>query len=86
MHPIQNVIFDCDGLLLDTERLHTIANNKLLHDLNKPSIDSRIKGMVMGKLGHEVAQIIVEEYKLPLDPQEFRAKILVLEVFCNLYP
>ncbi|XP_048230144.1 (DL)-glycerol-3-phosphatase 2 [Ricinus communis] len=58
--PITHVIFDMDGLLLDTEKFYTEVQEIILARYNK-SFDWSLKAKMMGKKAIEAARIFVEE-------------------------
>lgn len=86
---ITHVIFDMDGLLLDTESLYSIAQQKML-DPYGIKFTYEVKSMMMGKKGLEAIEIMLKHYNLENDPAEFyqnREEILD-ELFqdCDLMP
>ncbi|KAK9275820.1 hypothetical protein L1049_023091 [Liquidambar formosana] len=58
--PISHVIFDMDGLLLDTEKFYTEVQEIILARYNK-TFDWDLKAKMMGKKAIESARIFVEE-------------------------
>ncbi len=66
------VIFDLDGSLLDTEPLYTQAAQKILDPFGH-TYDLELKRRVMGGDAVRSAQVTIDEYRLPLSPQEFLA-------------
>ncbi|KAG7966177.1 hypothetical protein I3843_08G036500 [Carya illinoinensis] len=58
--PITHVIFDMDGLLLDTEKYYTEVQEIILARYNK-SFDWSLKAKMMGKKAIEAARVFVEE-------------------------
>ncbi|KAJ6296002.1 hypothetical protein OIU76_026811 [Salix suchowensis] len=58
--PITHVIFDMDGLLLDTEKFYTEVQEIILARYNK-TFDWSLKAKMMGKKAMESARIFVEE-------------------------
>uniref|UniRef100_I1LVR3 (DL)-glycerol-3-phosphatase 2 n=1 Tax=Glycine max TaxID=3847 RepID=I1LVR3_SOYBN len=58
--PITHVVFDMDGLLLDTERFYTQVQEIILARYNK-TFDWSLKAKMMGKKAIESARIFVEE-------------------------
>ncbi|KAI4344409.1 hypothetical protein L6164_011640 [Bauhinia variegata] len=58
--PITHVIFDMDGLLLDTEKFYTEVQELILARYNK-TFDWSLKAKMMGKKAIEAARIFVEE-------------------------
>ncbi|GLU12434.1 hypothetical protein SLE2022_291150 [Rubroshorea leprosula] len=57
---ITHIIFDMDGLLLDTEKFYTEVQEIILARYNK-SFDLSLKAKMMGKKAIESARIFVEE-------------------------
>uniref|UniRef100_A0A2P2JVJ4 glycerol-1-phosphatase n=1 Tax=Rhizophora mucronata TaxID=61149 RepID=A0A2P2JVJ4_RHIMU len=58
--PITHVIFDMDGLLLDTEKFYTEVQEIILARYNK-TFDWSLKAKMMGKKAIEAAHVFVEE-------------------------
>ncbi|CAN1167354.1 (DL)-glycerol-3-phosphatase 2 [Linum perenne] len=58
--PITHVIFDMDGLLLDTEKFYTEVQEIILARYNK-TFDWDLKAKMMGKKAIEAARVFVEE-------------------------
>lgn len=58
--PITHVIFDMDGLLLDTEKYYTEVQELILARYNKP-FDWSLKAKMMGMKAIEAARVFVEE-------------------------
>ncbi|KAF2353694.1 HAD-like domain [Trinorchestia longiramus] len=72
--PVTHVIFDMDGLLLDTERLYSIATNELAAEYGKTyTWDVKVK--CMGMKGDASSKIIVDSLGLPLTVEEYMEKI-----------
>ncbi|XWS52204.1 hypothetical protein CRYUN_Cryun11dG0046900 [Craigia yunnanensis] len=57
---ISHVIFDMDGLLLDTEKFYTEVQEIILARFNK-TFDWSLKAKMMGKKAIEAARVFVEE-------------------------
>lgn len=57
---ITHVIFDMDGLLLDTEKFYTEVQEIILARYNK-TFDWSLKAKMMGKKAIEAARVFVEE-------------------------
>jgi len=73
MKKVSHVIFDMDGLLLDTEFIYEGAVRDIAKSYNKDyPLDVRMK--VMGTTEQMTIKIVIEELKLPLTEQEFHLK------------
>ncbi|XP_033760402.1 pseudouridine-5'-phosphatase-like [Pecten maximus] len=68
--PITHVIFDVDGLLLDSERLYDIINDSIMKEYGK-TLSTDVKRKIMGKKETEVAKILIDEFELPITTEEF---------------
>lgn len=83
------VIFDMDGLLLDTERLYTVCFQQMFSEWDL-HFDVQLKGRLMGLSARATAELCVRELRLPVGVDEFmrRAKELQMEAFkqCELMP
>ncbi|KAH0436074.1 hypothetical protein IEQ34_026481 [Dendrobium chrysotoxum] len=88
---ITHVIFDMDGLLLDTEPFYTVVQEKILERFGK-TFDWSLKAKMMGKKAIESARIFVEECGLTgiLTPEAFleEREGMLQELFptCQLLP
>ncbi|KAJ7543780.1 hypothetical protein O6H91_09G052400 [Diphasiastrum complanatum] len=69
---ITHVIFDMDGLLLDTEKFYTVSQEKILSNYGK-TFDWSLKAKMMGKKALDAGQIFVKETGLEgiLSAEEF---------------
>jgi pseudouridine-5'-monophosphatase len=67
---ITHVIYDMDGLLLDTESLHERVNNKIARRYGK-TFDAEVKMAIAGRPTLESAKILVDMLQLPLTPEEY---------------
>ncbi|BBN05467.1 pseudouridine 5'-phosphatase [Marchantia polymorpha subsp. ruderalis] len=74
-HSITHVIFDMDGLLLDTERFYSVVQEKILSRYGK-KFEWSLKAKMMGKKALEAGQILVKELGLEgvTTPEEFIAE------------
>ena len=86
---ITHVLFDMDGLLLDTEILYTIAQQKVLDPFGL-KFTPEVKAKMMGRKALEGAEVMIKHYGIDMEPQKFiddRNEILA-ELFpkCDLMP
>ncbi|XP_029186833.2 pseudouridine-5'-phosphatase-like [Acropora millepora] len=65
-----HVIFDLDGLMLDTEIIYTRVTQELLDPYGK-IFDWSVKSKMMGRSQIEAARVLVEELQLPFTAEEF---------------
>uniref|UniRef100_A0A336MLB5 CSON002811 protein n=1 Tax=Culicoides sonorensis TaxID=179676 RepID=A0A336MLB5_CULSO len=72
LRPVKAVIFDMDGLILDTETLYSQATQNIL---NETGVDKTytwdVKQTLMGLQREEVSKRIVEIYDIPLTWEEY---------------
>lgn len=66
MKVITHVVFDVDGLLLDTESIYTAATTELLSSYGK-TFDYSVKRKAMGRKPLDACAVIVKELNLPID-------------------
>ena len=69
-HPITHVIYDLDGILLDTEPLQTQVNRAIAHRYGKP-FPRQVRSRVAGRTALDTARIITESLDLPLTPEAY---------------
>ena len=81
--PVTHVIFDMDGVLLDTERLYTEATQQIVGRWGKV-YDWSIKGNMIGRLAIDSARYLVDALALPIAPEDYLAEREVL--FQTLMP
>lgn len=68
--PITHVIYDLDGLLLDTERLIEQVNQVILHRYQK-TLDVTVRAKIAGRSALESAQILIDVFNLPLTATDY---------------
>ncbi|MEP7052135.1 MAG: HAD-IA family hydrolase [Pseudomonadota bacterium] len=64
------VIFDLDGVLLDTEKLYTAATQAVVGEFGK-TFDWSLKARMMGRHELEAAALLVETLGLPISAEEY---------------
>lgn len=84
---IKAVIFDMDGLLLDTEPMYTQATNEIVALYGK-EYDWSVKSLMMGKPALQAAHILIDKLKLPISPETYLQKreIILEQYFVNAQP
>lgn len=84
---VQHVIFDLDGVLLDTEPLYTQAIARVAGRFGK-TYDWSVKAECIGRGTLEAASIIVEALALPMPPSELirERDALLIELFATARP
>ena len=94
---VTHVLFDMDGLLLDTEPLYTSATEAVAarHGSTDPSglplaVTWDLKVRQMGLPSDRLAELMVKELKLPISPEQYtiEARQIQQETFpnCQLMP
>lgn len=80
--PVRCVIFDLDGVLLDTEHFYTEVTDEICRQYGKV-FDWSIKRNMIGRPSLESAQYLVEALSLPIAPEEYlrRRAIRLEELF-----
>ncbi len=68
--PITHLIYDLDGLLLDTEGFYTQAAQTIAASFGK-HFDWSIKAKLLGRPGLDAARILIETLELPLTPEDY---------------
>jgi len=70
-HPlITHIIYDMDGLLLDTEPFYTQATQTIVGRYGH-TFDWSVKSRMIGKKAIDSARILVEAFDLPIEPEEY---------------
>ncbi|XP_054158669.1 pseudouridine-5'-phosphatase-like [Oppia nitens] len=68
--PVTHVVFDMDGLLLDTEPRYERAINTVTTRYGKPyPLELRVR--VIGTTQHDQAELVVRELGLPITPDQY---------------
>jgi pseudouridine-5'-monophosphatase len=81
--PATHVIFDMDGVLLDTERLYTEATQQIVGRFGK-TFDWSVKGNMIGRPALDSARYLVETLALPLTAEAYLEERAV--IFEELMP
>jgi pseudouridine-5'-monophosphatase len=68
--PAQHVIFDLDGVLLDTERFYTEVTQSIVGRYGK-TFDWTVKGNMVGRPAIESARYLVKALDLPIRPEDY---------------
>lgn len=78
------VLFDMDGVLLDTEPLYTVAYDRLLNP-HGAALDPTTKLEIMGRPAIKSAAHVIQKFSLPMSPEEFieRRKPILEELFAD---
>ncbi|CAI5756416.1 unnamed protein product [Candida verbasci] len=68
-----------DGTLLNTEDIYTEASTELLALYGKGPMTWDVKIKLQGRPGLEATRIMIEEYDLPLTPEEFAIQAMKIQ-------
>ncbi len=79
---ITHVIYDVDGLLLDTEPFYTQVNRTIAERYGR-TYDWSLKTLTLGRRAADTARIMVETVPLPMTPEQYleERKVLIEELF-----
>ncbi|KAI8425543.1 hypothetical protein MSG28_011369 [Choristoneura fumiferana] len=80
---VSHVLFDMDGLILNTEELYTIGFENIASRYGK-KFTFELKCKIMGQQTREFAKMIIEGLDLPLTVDEFIVESR--EIFNELFP
>ncbi|MBN1652894.1 MAG: HAD-IA family hydrolase [Deltaproteobacteria bacterium] len=85
--PVSNVIFDLDGVLLDTERLYTEATQQIVGRYGK-RFDWSIKVNMMGRASIDSARYLVNRLVLPISAESYleQREVILSRLFPNCEP
>ncbi|XP_053637811.2 pseudouridine-5'-phosphatase isoform X1 [Cherax quadricarinatus] len=72
--PVTHVIFDMDGLLLDTESLYTAATECVIHPFGK-TYTWEVKVAQMGQKAENCAKIIINTLQVPLSVEDYLRQV-----------
>ena len=73
LRPVTHVIFDMDGVLLDTERFYTEVTQAIVGRWGK-TFDWSVKGHMIGRKALDAARYLVETLELPIAPEDYLAE------------
>jgi pseudouridine-5'-monophosphatase len=81
------VLFDLDGVLLDTEPLYTEATQSVVAEFGR-KYTWDIKRRIMGGTAEKGAEVVVRELDLPITPAEYlrRRRLLLEQLFQKTEP
>lgn len=71
--PIAHVIFDMDGVLLDTEPVYTEVTNRITSRYGKP-FDWSVKADMIGRPAMDSAEYLISALDLPIRPEDYLAE------------
>ena len=67
---VRHVLFDMDGLLLDTEKIYTAVTQKIVSRFGK-DFDWRVKANMIGRPALDSARYLVRELDLPITAEDY---------------
>ena len=80
---ITHVIYDMDGLLLNTEGFYTQATQQIVKQYGR-TYDWTLKSQLLGKTAADSAALLIQTLKLPLTPEEYLSKRD--KILCDWFP
>ncbi len=72
---IEAVIFDVDGLLLDTEGIYTDVTQKVIQEWGDYSLSNKLKASLLGLGQEEGCQRLIDAFSLPVSYAELLLKM-----------
>ncbi len=87
MPKITHIIYDLDGLLLDTETLHAKVNQMVANRYGK-TINPELKFQLCGRKSKDSAKLIVETLKLPITVETYLQEkdAIIYQYYPNVLP
>jgi pseudouridine-5'-monophosphatase len=84
---ITHVIYDLDGLLLDTEPLHTKVNQMVANYYGK-TIDHALSCKVRGRKSHDSVKLLIQELELSVSIEQFleRKDAIIYQLYPHVLP
>uniref|UniRef100_UPI0033409EC5 HAD hydrolase-like protein n=1 Tax=Planktothrix agardhii TaxID=1160 RepID=UPI0033409EC5 len=84
---ITHVIYDLDGLLLDTEPLHTKVNQMVANYYGK-TIDHALSCKVRGRKSHDSVKLLIQELELSVTIEQFleRKDAIIYQLYPHVLP
>jgi pseudouridine 5'-phosphatase len=73
------MLFDMDGLILDTEDRYTQCTNTILARYSRPPLPWSVKAKLQGRPGHVASAILHDWAKLPISHEEYFAQLSVIQ-------
>lgn len=85
--PVSHIIFDMDGLLLDTGDIYSAVSKELLAEFGKTP-DERLRMQIMGMRQADISERVVNHYNLPMTGEEYAKTFInrVLDFLPNCKP
>jgi pseudouridine-5'-monophosphatase len=84
---VTHVIYDMDGLLLDTEPFYTEVTQAIVSRYGR-TFDWSVKSRMIGKKAGDSARTLVEALDLPITPEEYlrEREVMLAELFPKAQP
>jgi pseudouridine-5'-monophosphatase len=77
LKPISHIIFDLDGLLLDTETIYTEVTQEIVARFGK-IFDWSVKSRMIGRAELDSARHLVKTLELPITPEQYLAERAII--------